>query len=125
MKIISGNYSKKTFENLKKFVFSNYPTQPMIMSIISDYCLVSAEGKEHTSTSYHLLEISKKEGIRLRLLQDERSVGKWDKIDSMAVQGLDLEWIVLSTKEYIIKIFRSDLMDSDKQLIRLYDFPKE
>lgn len=124
MRIISGNYSKKTFENLKKYIFSNYPSQPMVMSIVSDYCLTSSEDGNHTSTAYHLLEISKKEGLKLRLLQDDRSVGGWNKIDSMAIQGLNYEWIILNTKKFTIKIFRSDLMDSNKQLIRLFEFPK-
>lgn len=124
MRIISGNYSRKTFENLKKYLVSSYPTQPMVLSIVSDYCLVSSEDGTKSSTAYHVLEISKKDGIKLRLLEDEHTIGGWDKIESILLQGRDYEWLIIGTKKFTIKIFRSDLMDSNKQLIRMFEFPK-
>lgn len=116
-------YAFKTFENVKKYLFSTYPSQPKTMSIVSEYCFLSSENGRKELSNIHILEISKKDGIRLRLLPNERSIGGWATIDSMIVQGIDYNSLIIGTKRNNVKIIRSDLMTPDKQTIKMYDFP--
>lgn len=123
MKTINGYYSKKTFDLLKRYVFSNYPTQPQVLMIESVYSFgVNLEAEKNT-TPYHILEISKKDDVKLRILEDDHSIGFWQKITSMSIEGLDYDLMVLGTKAMAVRIFCSKTMESDKQTIRMYGFP--
>lgn len=122
MKTINGYYSKKAFDILKRYVFSNYPNQPRILSIESMYSFAVNLDVEKRTTTFHLLEISKDNDVKLRILEDDHSVGCWQKIISMMIEGLDYNVMILGTKDLAVKVFRDDGMDSDKQTIRMYGF---
>lgn len=118
-------YNKKTFEKVKQYVFTAYPTQPLTMIIESDYCFVSADDGKRNTTTYHIMEITKKENTnKIRLLENDHSIGFWETIISMGLQGLEYNSLVLGTKKNLYKIERSDMMPPGTQAIRFLDFPE-
>lgn len=123
MKSINGYYSRNTFDLLKKYVFSSYPSQPQEILIESVYAFAINDDVEKRTTSYHILEISKKEGVKLRILENDHSIGFWQKVTSMSIQGLDYDLLILSTKDMAIRIHCSRSMEADKQKIRMSGQP--
>lgn len=118
-------YSRKAFDNLKKYIFSNYPTQPLVMSIDSMYCFVSNLDGKRTTTNLHVLEITKIDTIpKIRLLENDRSIGAWNKIESVNLQGLDLNTLIIGANALTIRVDNSLLMDSCMQTIRFFGFPE-
>lgn len=117
-------YSKKTFENLNKFVFTSYPTQPRRMHIESIYSLVATNDGKRELTQYHIIEILKENRVKIRILKDERSIGFWEPIETMRLEGMDYKTLCLGTKENIFRFDRSDFMDNSSQMIKLSDFPE-
>lgn len=107
---------------MKGFVFSNYPNQPRILTIESVYTFAVNLDTEKRTTTYHVLEISKDNDVKLRILENDHSVGCWQKVSSMMLEGLDYNVMILGTKEMAVKVFRADKMESDKQTIRMYGF---
>lgn len=95
------------------------------MIIESDYCFVSWNDGIKTLTTYKILEIIKNETVKIRLLENDHSIGFWETIISMSLQGLEYNSLVLGSKKNTFKIDRSDLMYPDTQKIRFSDFPNE
>lgn len=117
-------YSKNTYEALKRYVFESYPTQPKTMTIESVYCFVTTENGKNESTPYHVLEISKKDGVKLRILENVNCVGGWDKIISMGLQGMDYTSLLLGTNRKMVRIDKSPMMYPDTQTIKYFEIPE-
>lgn len=94
------------------------------MIIESDYCFTSSDDGNKNPTPYRILEISKKENIRIRLLENDHSIGFWETINSMGLQGLEYNSMILGTKRNNFKIEKNDLMFPDTQTIIFLDFPE-
>lgn len=94
------------------------------MSVESMYCFVFHLDEQKTTTKLHVLEITKiVNGMKLRLLENTHSVGCWENIETMILQGLDLNTLILGTKKCIVRIDKSEFMEPDMQVIRLFGFP--
>lgn len=116
-------YSRKTFDCLKKYVFSTYELQPKIMIIESDYHFALYNNGQKTLTPYRLVEIEKKDHAKIRILENDHSIGFWENIESMGIQGLDYSTLILSTKKNAYHFIRSESMESGKQTIRFLQIP--
>lgn len=89
------------------------------------YCFVLHLDGQKTTTKLHVLETTKiDDSMKLRLLEDAHSIGCWEKITTMTLQGLDLNTLILGTKNGIVRVDKSELMEPDMQVIRLFEFPE-
>lgn len=111
-------YCKKTFDFVKKYLFTSYKNQPERIQIESDYSFVLSNRGNQEILDYRVLEIAKSDEITIRLLPNTKSVGGWFKVLSISLDGIDYRSIHISTNKQLIEINKTD--DVNHQIIKEY-----
>ena len=109
-------YNKKTFDYLKKYLFTTYQGQPNKIQIESDYSFIFVDdSRKREIGNYRILEIAKSEKTRIRLLPDTKTIGFWERIISISVDGFDNNSIRIVTNKSLVEIHKTN--DTEHQKI--------
>ena len=108
MIIFRAFYGKKPFEYVKKYLFTTYQGQPKKIQIESDYSFVLSNCGNNEIMNYHVLEIAKMEKIAIRVLADTKTIGSWEKVISLSLDGNNYNTIRIGTNKDLVEIIRTD-----------------
>ena len=107
-------YSKKTFDFVKKYLFTSYQGQPKKVQIESDYSFVLSNCGKSEILDYRVLEIAKLDKIAIRVLQDTATIGIWNKVLSLSLDGDNYNTIRIGTNRNLVEIIKTDNTEHQK-----------